>query len=78
MSKAGGKDGADEGGWLLIGLDEKMARRQGIPQQMPIPKAEFEGLADKGLNIDKARKCCLLYTSPSPRDGLLSRMPSSA
>ena len=22
--------------------------------------------------------CCLLYTSPSPRDGLLSRMPSSA
>ena len=27
------------------------------------------------------RRCinaCLLYTSPSPRDGLLSRMPSSA
>ena len=23
-------------------------------------------------------KICLLYTSPSPRDGLLSRMPSSA
>ena len=23
-------------------------------------------------------QCCLLYTSPSPRDGLLSRMPSSA
>ena len=26
----------------------------------------------------KALKDCLLYTSPSPRDGLLSRMPSSA
>ena len=26
----------------------------------------------------KVSKCCLLYTSPSPRDGLLSRMPSSA
>ena len=25
-----------------------------------------------------ARLPCLLYTSPSPRDGLLSRMPSSA
>ena len=25
-----------------------------------------------------AIKTCLLYTSPSPRDGLLSRMPSSA
>ena len=27
---------------------------------------------------EKYRKDCLLYTSPSPRDGLLSRMPSSA
>ena len=26
----------------------------------------------------KGLKSCLLYTSPSPRDGLLSRMPSSA
>ena len=26
----------------------------------------------------KENKVCLLYTSPSPRDGLLSRMPSSA
>ena len=26
-------------------------------------------------NVDKA---CLLYTSPSPRDATLSRMPSSA
>ena len=25
-----------------------------------------------------AIRICLLYTSPSPRDGLLSRMPSSA
>ena len=25
-----------------------------------------------------SRYTCLLYTSPSPRDGLLSRMPSSA
>ena len=33
--------------------------------------------------LDKISQCnkydiCLLYTSPSPRDGLLSRMPSSA
>ena len=26
----------------------------------------------------KVLEICLLYTSPSPRDGLLSRMPSSA
>ena len=28
--------------------------------------------------IFEKRMDCLLYTSPSPRDGLLSRMPSSA
>ena len=27
---------------------------------------------------EAAASTCLLYTSPSPRDGLLSRMPSSA
>ena len=33
----------------------------------------------KGLTGDKSSLIiCLLYTSPSPRDGLLSRMPSSA
>ena len=28
--------------------------------------------------LDDPNMGCLLYTSPSPRDGLLSRMPSSA
>src|SRR5680860_893058 len=36
----------------------------------PDPRAFDELLADY--------RFCLLYTSPSPRDGLLSRMPSSA
>ena len=30
------------------------------------------------LGVLEAVERCLLYTSPSPRDGLLSRMPSSA
>ena len=30
------------------------------------------------LSYDATYDYCLLYTSPSPRDGLLSRMPSSA
>ena len=33
-----------------------------------------EDVADLAALIER----CLLYTSPSPRDGLLSRMPSSA
>ena len=32
----------------------------------------------KNLGYDINEIICLLYTSPSPRDGLLSRMPSSA
>ena len=39
--------------------------------------------ADVCLNVHAVGRVepnyvCLLYTSPSPRDGLLSRMPSSA
>ena len=31
-----------------------------------------------GLDSVQAGEICLLYTSPSPRDATLSRMPSSA
>ena len=36
------------------------------------------GLAQYSYRKTKSKKSCLLYTSPSPRDRLLSRMPSSA
>ena len=39
---------------------------------------ESEGEVIQYLNEDLQSEICLLYTSPSPRDGLLSRMPSSA
>ena len=46
---------------------------QGITFDTPdVPNTAF---AIKGKGSQKG---CLLYTSPSPRDGLLSRMPSSA
>ena len=35
----------------------------------------FENAGKKVIN---AKNICLLYTSPSPRDATLSRMPSSA
>ena len=39
-------------------------------------------LQSADYNVERAQRgivyICLLYTSPSPRDGLLSRMPSSA
>ena len=43
---------------------------------------KFGNKGDISPFIEKERlhviSTCLLYTSPSPRDGLLSRMPSSA
>ena len=47
-----------------------------------IEKAEDRKLfraAMDSIGLESARSCtCLLYTSPSPRDATLSRMPSSA
>ena len=39
--------------------------------------AEVEPMPSYGMYLNQFY-ICLLYTSPSPRDGLLSRMPSSA
>ena len=62
---------------------------KGIPDYVKIAEAygaqgiraqsmnEFEKALKTALKSDVAT-VCLLYTSPSPRDGLLSRMPSSA
>ena len=36
---------------------------------------QVEKLINKGIELEEI---CLLYTSPSPRDATLSRMPSSA
>ena len=63
-----------------------------IKLQIPAAKATASppvgpALGQHGVNISQFIKefnertkdqACLLYTSPSPRDGLLSRMPSSA
>ena len=48
---------------------------------MEVKKSIINKLAGsfKNTDLDDDRLWnCLLYTSPSPRDGLLSRMPSSA
>src|SRR5664279_6312773 len=50
---------------VLDGLDGRVAR---LTNTQSAFGAEYDSLSD----------ICLLYTSPSPRDGLLSRMPSSA
>ena len=53
---------------ILKKLKEKMMNEKKPEWQ---DKKELEKLMER-------HEDCLLYTSPSPRDGLLSRMPSSA
>ena len=53
----------------------------GVPQSIERQKImEGRQAIDTVLDVPMAAigSACLLYTSPSPRDGLLSRMPSSA
>ena len=44
----------------------------------PLQKEQFEGLEALYQDWNLKINVCLLYTSPSPRDGATSRMPSSA
>ena len=46
-----------------------------VEADVPVP---IPGHEHRDTTLVLKHMCCLLYTSPSPRDGLLSRMPSSA
>ena len=62
--------------WDQVTLGKKM----GLGKMSKATKklwAEFEKIQGD-LELMESTMTCLLYTSPSPRDGLLSRMPSSA
>ena len=47
-------------------------------RRTPTTVARNDSWKDINPSNDRPPSYCLLYTSPSPRDGLLSRMPSSA
>ena len=52
-------------------LKERLKATQSVKKKL----WNLGGLID---DLEQSHYPCLLYTSPSPRDGLLSRMPSSA
>ena len=68
-------------------LEEKLSRiseKQNETTREITQQAQDDKMAQKSSENpeketpEKLIDACLLYTSPSPRDGLLSRMPSSA
>ena len=67
--------------WLSRGIEEYFPMKstdQTFAERIDDAEKNNRKLRVK-LGIDPTgTDICLLYTSPSPRDGLLSRMPSSA
>ena len=64
--------------WDFIVITDR-ARRERIAALVRRHAGEFAAdLPGARARAFDQLKICLLYTSPSPRDGLLSRMPSSA
>ena len=69
---------------LIAGANGKIGRHlvRGLAKSDHICRAMVRDPAQewelRQLGADEVVVACLLYTSPSPRDGLLSRMPSSA
>ncbi len=63
----------------MIPIDEKIARRQGLPFHIPIPEAEVAGLADDGLKADKLEAWIkdFLENAPVAKDGNWRRRNST-
>ena len=73
-------------GWQVDGRNEQTAATLGrFARRLPVvfehrsQQTLTQALATFAASVEQSLSwLCLLYTSPSPRDGLLSRMPSSA
>ena len=62
--------------YVMAGRDKKWIANRA--KELGVPIARTWSCYSPQLNEPCNACACLLYTSPSPRDGLLSRMPSSA
>ena len=69
-----GVEGETDSGWILVDCGDVVIN---IMRQEERDFYDLEGLWGENTFIKKTNNC-LLYTSPSPRDATLSRMPSSA
>ena len=65
---------------MKLGKPVTVALRERVQALFASDSAELRDRSDlhAACLVPASSVTCLLYTSPSPRDGLLSRMPSSA
>ena len=63
----------------LVALKEKIASLEIEKESINANRLEIETKIEKlRVSLSDEGEICLLYTSPSPRDNRVSRMPSSA
>ena len=74
------KTGIGTGSAQVVGLgaDDLVALGEGAVAVSSVATDPAGNTDSDGTGFTLDTITCLLYTSPSPRDGLLSRMPSSA
>ena len=65
-------------GAVAIAAGKVLAPHRPDEQKLSPYECGFEAFEDSRMKFDVRYYLCLLYTSPSPRDATLSRMPSSA
>ena len=70
--------GSDKQLEASIGKQVRMARKNAGVTLQQLSKQSLLSASMLSKIENGQISACLLYTSPSPRDGLLSRMPSSA
>ena len=63
---------------LTLDVENTVTKRDGRMHLDPYEPTNKLVMVGCLTDIGNEYLFCLLYTSPSPRDGLLSRMPSSA
>src|SRR5680860_584741 len=69
---------AERLGWSFIDSDDALQKAAGKSIDRIFREEGEEAFRRLERKTLESILGCLLYTSPSPRDGLLSRMPSSA
>ena len=68
-----------EADYIFLDLEDAVSPNDKITARANVIKALKEiNWREKGKTISVRINSCLLYTSPSPRDSMTSRMPSSA
>ena len=71
-------DVVKEADWIVEAVVERIDIKKTLYSQIDALRKPGAFVSSNTSSIPLSVLTCLLYTSPSPRDGLLSRMPSSA